>query len=211
MNSRKTNPAPNDSSVPQGGNSPSPAWSGERESLGQTLKTETSAARFWVSESLLELEVRGKLLAKVKTSDALRVHIKAEGQNVVLTGELEKESNIALVESVARTVKGVQQVTNQLTFAPDQTGNGRIENAVAKGGSEIKDALLETKIKTKLIAKSGVGAFKIEVEAVDGVVRLSGSVPDESHREDAVRIARETSSVQEVRDLLKIKSNDSAN
>ena len=171
--------------------------------------TGTTSARLWVNEALLGLAVRGKLLAQIKTIDALRVHIAIDGQDATLTGELEKQSNLELAETLTHSVKGIRQVNNQLTCLPADGAARESESTGERVAHEIKDALLETKIKTKLLANSGIGTFKIEVKAVNGVVKLSGTVPDLFHHDEAMRITRETSTVIEVRDLLKIKPRDS--
>src|SRR6185369_14746853 len=81
------------------------------------VKTGLAPIRYWVKEALLGLEVRGKLLAQIKTRDALHIHVAIEGRDAVLTGELEKLSNLAFAETLARSVNGVRQVSNRLTCA----------------------------------------------------------------------------------------------
>jgi len=80
-----------------------------------------------------------------------------------------------------------------------------VERAVRTAGSEVEDALLEAHVKVRLIDEIGKAAFAIEVEAVDGVVSLSGTVPDESRRQLARDTARRTSGVVELHDLLRIE------
>jgi hyperosmotically inducible protein len=70
---------------------------------------------------------------------------------------------------------------------------------------EVADAVLEGKVKTGLLEELGKVAFDIEVEATDGVVSLSGTVPDAARRDLAVKIARKTSGVKELHDLLNVK------
>ena len=171
--------------------------------------TGTTSARLWVNEALLGLAVRGKLLAQIKTIDALRVHIASDGQDATLTGELVTPSHLELAELLTRSVQGIRQVRNQLTCAADGAAFSATDYAGIRVINEIKDALLETRIKTNLLAEGGAGTFKIEVKAVNGVVKLSGTVPDLFHHDEAMRITRETSTVIEVRDLLKIKPRDS--
>jgi osmotically-inducible protein OsmY len=176
----------------------------------QALKAELAPARYWVKEALLSLQVRRKLLSQIKSADALAVHIATEGPDVTLTGVLELQSNLVLAESAAQSVDGVRKVTSKLTYAPGAGMLAVVESAVANGRHGIKDALLETRVKSKLLVYSGVGALKIVVIAENGVVKLSGSVPDKARRDDAVLIARKTGTVKKVRDLLQIKPLDFA-
>ncbi len=187
-----------------------PLPAGNHEALKQAITAESANASGWVKETLLELKVRNKLLTKINPADALRVHIAIEGRTVILTGAVQKPANIAIAESLARSVDGVQKVTNDLTFAPGGSNFSAVEAAVVKGGYQINDALLETKVMTKLLAKTGLNALKIEVEAANGVVSLTGTVADLSHRDEALRIVRETGGVKKVNDQMKIAPFDDA-
>ncbi len=169
-----------------------------------TIKAETAPARNWVKEAMLSLKVRNKLLTRMKSTDALRIHIDTEGRTVTLTGAVEKESSLARAGSLARSVEGVRHVTNNLTHAPDKDRGAAVESAAVKGGHEIKDALLETKVKSKLLAQTGAPALKIEVEAENGVITLTGSAPDSAHRDRALRLTRDTGGVTKVNDQLAI-------
>ncbi|HPS78742.1 MAG TPA: BON domain-containing protein, partial [Thermoanaerobaculaceae bacterium] len=68
----------------------------------------------------------------------------------------------------------------------------------------VADALLETRVKAKLLDQMGRPGFAIEVEATDGILSLSGQVADDDRRALAARIAREVSGVREVHDLLRV-------
>ena len=72
---------------------------------------------------------------------------------------------------------------------------GQVEHGFA-------DALLEARVKARLLGELGKVAFKIRVDATSGVVTLSGTVPDGDRRRLATSIARSMSGVKEVRDLL---------
>ena len=151
-----------------------------------------------VNEAQLELKVRARLLSEVKR-DALPIHVEAEGSTIILTGTMTKKSSLDLAEEVAKSVEGVKMVKNRLVLS---------ENPAAQSteGPEVSDALLETKIKSKLLAKTGVRAFKVEVEASSGVVSLSGTVHDRTLHDKVLHIARETEGVKEVHDLLHLKA-----
>ncbi len=65
------------------------------------------------------------------------------------------------------------------------------------------DVALATKIDTKLLASKKVQARWISVEVIDGVVHLTGFVPDAKQKEAAEEIARSEPGVKDVRnDLL---------
>lgn len=186
---------------------PRTARAGDDTAAGPSGAAKAAPVRNWVNEALLALKVRSKLLTEVKSA-ALPIHVSAEGRTITLTGEVKKKSSLELSEAVAESVTGVRHVTNNLTLAPSETETNGVKTAAVESGHEMKDALLETKIKSKLIAKTGKSAFAIEVEATDGVVSLSGDSPDRAHHDRALLIARQTTGAREVHDLMKIKPAD---
>ena len=134
------------------------------------------------TEALTELKVKAALLEKLGT-DALGITVAVVGDKVTLTGAVSKRSTGELAEEVARTVEGAQ-------------ASGNVE-------AEANDSLLESKVKMALAKEIGRHAWKVEVEATDGVVSLRGTVPDAQRREIAVKTAEETKGVRKVVDLLK--------
>ena len=66
-------------------------------------------------------------------------------------------------------------------------------------GEYIDDSTITTKIKANLVADRAVSAFDIKVETFRRVVNLSGFVNTEDQKERAIKIARETAGVAEVR------------
>ncbi|WP_240635277.1 BON domain-containing protein [Lysobacter enzymogenes] len=71
--------------------------------------------------------------------------------------------------------------------------------ATAAGDSQqpVGDTWITTKVKTELMATSGVPGTDIKVETVNGVVKLSGSV-DKAQADKAASIARNIDGVKKV-------------
>ena len=168
------------------------------------FKSEPAPASDWVSESLLTLKVHGKLLTETH-ADGLAIHVSTTGTVITLTGQLKDPANLERAALVAKAVAGVSAVNNQLTLAPDGAEPDGFKATVAKGSREIQDALLEAMIKSRLIAKTGLSAFAIKVEANGGVVSISGDSPSRAHRDRVMLISRQTSGAGEVHDLMQIK------
>ena len=70
----------------------------------------------------------------------------------------------------------------------------------------VGDGALTAKIKSKMALDDSVKALNIDVDTVDGVVRLTGTVQSQQERDKALALARETVGVKEVRDGLLIKA-----
>jgi osmotically-inducible protein OsmY len=145
--------------------------------------------------ALTELKVKAALLEKLGT-DALGIKVAVVGDKVTLTGAVSKRSTEELAEEVARSVEGVKKVDNRLEVVESAQASGNVEN-------EASDSLLESKVKMALASEIGRHAWKVEVEATDGVVSLRGTVPDRQRHEIAVKTAKETKGVRKVVDLLK--------
>jgi osmotically-inducible protein OsmY len=65
--------------------------------------------------------------------------------------------------------------------------------------------MLESRVKLRLLDQMGLVAFNVEVEAVDGTVSLRGTLPDQDHRDIALRTAGHTKGVKKVLDILRVR------
>src|SRR5882724_2482946 len=63
-----------------------------------------------------------------------------------------------------------------------------------------QDASITTDIKAQLFSDSQVRSAHLDVATKNGVVTLTGTVPDDTARYEAVRVARTTSGVKDVTD-----------
>jgi osmotically-inducible protein OsmY len=148
-----------------------------------------------VRDAITETRVRSLLLEKLG-DDAVPITVRAAGSTVLLSGVVQKRATAELAKEVALSAEGVKDVKVEVKEAsPD--------NPFKRAGKGMKDVGLESLVKNRILVHAGKSAFKVEVEAVDGVVSLRGSVPPESL--DAVlRSARETKGVTKVVDLLQV-------
>lgn len=72
-------------------------------------------------------------------------------------------------------------------------------------GTKIRDATITTKAKAELVGTSGLSAGDIHVKTRHGIVMLTGSVPDEQQRTQAVSVVKQIDGVQDVRNQLTIR------
>ncbi|OXI92355.1 MULTISPECIES: BON domain-containing protein [Burkholderia] len=73
-------------------------------------------------------------------------------------------------------------------------------------GTKIRDATITTKAKAELVGTSGLSSGDIHVKTRRGIVTLTGSVPDEQQRTQAVGVVKQVDGVQDVRDQLTIRA-----
>jgi hyperosmotically inducible protein len=180
-----------------------PEAPGPAQRAGAAIDRAVAAVEDELGEALLKAKVRVALLEQLRT-DGLEISADVSGSVVTLTGRVGRRSSQELAEQVARAVSGVTEVRNRLVVAPGTPPAAPLAQAVDKAEKEVADALLETRVKMRLLDQMGRPGFAIEVEATDGVLSLSGQVPDTDRRDLAVRITREVSGVRAVRDLLRV-------
>jgi osmotically-inducible protein OsmY len=114
-------------------------------------------------------------------------------QMVLLAGEVPDAKLKSLAEKLTLKVPGVRRVYNQIEIGP---------NASLK--DQAKDAWLTTKVKSSMLAKSGLHSGAIKVISEKGVVYLVGLITHEQANL-AVDVARRISGVKRVVKLFKYK------
>ena len=72
-------------------------------------------------------------------------------------------------------------------------------------GQVVDDATVTTKVKAKIFQDSVLKGFAISVETFEGEVTLTGAVDNEGERKRADTLAKSTSGVRKVHNLIKIK------
>jgi len=165
---------------------------------------ETTAATSQDAAASLEQQVATTLVNKLGQDAAtIRVVVDNKGK-VMLIGTAARRSTQELAKEVALFVPGVKKVQNKVEYVPAASGGNVAEQAVETTGEETSDSALETSVKYQLNREVGKRAWKIEVEAVEGVVSLRGTVPDQARYDIALKTAASVKGVKQVIDLLRI-------
>jgi osmotically-inducible protein OsmY len=111
---------------------------------------------------------------------------------VHLTGTVGDQEAHDEAEREARGVEGVREVVNDLQVGPELAAE------------VVADATLTARLKAKLAASADLNPFAVEVNTLHGVVSLAGRVETAEQKALAERIARATSGVREVENLLEV-------
>ena len=116
------------------------------------------------------------------------VHINANSYNrmLLLTGEVPDTASREEAERIARGVENVRGVYNEL-----------VVSGVSSYTVRSNDALLTTKVKSRILDSKSVNGIHVKVVTENSVVYLMGLVKKEEAN-DATEIARTTSGVQKV-------------
>jgi hyperosmotically inducible protein len=152
------------------------------------------------SDAGITIKVKAKL-ATDSTVKAMHINVDTRDKVVTLSGTVDSEAAKEQALALARGIEGVADVLDNLTLiAPQSAEAGRTV------GQVVDDVSITAAVKTKLMTDSVVGALKIDVDTKDGVVSLNGPVKNQSEKDTALRIARETNGVKDVRDNLVVQS-----
>ncbi|NTX25550.1 BON domain-containing protein [Burkholderia cepacia] len=90
--------------------------------------------------------------------------------------------------------------------ASSSTSSTSSTSSHSTAGRKIRDATITTKVKAELVGTSGLSSGDIHVKTRHGIVMLTGSVPDEQQRTQAVGVVKQVDGVQDVRDQLTIRA-----
>jgi len=144
------------------------------------------------------LNVKLALLDKLGT-DTLHVDVDSLDGTVTLVGTVDKRETKELAGTVAMAVAGVHHVENGIRLEAAVANPSHTGAVVGEADAEVKDAVLETRLRLALIDKMGSDGFGIGTDAANGVVTLSfDHAFNTDSRERAVAIANDVKGVSKV-------------
>ena len=107
-------------------------------------------------------------------------------------------STVASADQRARDMG--KDARSSLDKAKDAT-----ENAAAKMGDKVDDAVITTAVKTELAKDKSLSALKINVDTANGRVALKGKAPSNEAREHATTLAQNVKGVVSVDNQLAVE------
>jgi hyperosmotically inducible protein len=113
---------------------------------------------------------------------------------VLLSGFVKTQAEKDAAGAVAKGVKGVASVRNEITV-----------HAATSMGTKLDDTVLVGKVKSALIDTSDVKGGQINVEARGGIVQLAGYVTSDKMKARAIAVAKGVEGVKRVDDALFVK------
>ena len=106
---------------------------------------------------------------------------------------------------IAATAAAGLAAVPTLSMAEPTVGQ-KADAALEKTGDYVSDSALTAKVKTALIAETKLESMKIDVESTNGVVTLSGQVPDKASVKLATHIAAKVDGVKDVHNKLETQA-----
>ena len=144
------------------------------------------------------LNVKLALLDKLG-SDTLHIDVASHRGIVRLKGTVDKRETKELATTIAMGVRHVDSVENGIHLESAEANPSHAGAAVGEADAEVKDAVLETRLRLALIDKMGSDGFRIGTDAADGVVTLSfDQAFNGGSRERAIAIATAMAGVTKV-------------
>ena len=137
---------------------------------------------------------------------------------MTLSGTVTTQDQRTRAVALAKSAKSGLVVTDKIDVKPteisradytDQLAKEAREKASRAGdkiGDKLEDAWIHTKIVAKLVADSDTPERKINVDVVNNVVTLRGTVNTNEAKAEAGRIAKDIDGVRGVRNLLKVSA-----
>lgn len=180
--------------------------------------TETSTSQPKMSNSDLQTAIKTKLDsdAQLKAAD-IDVDADVDKNAATLSGTVESQALRTRAVEYARAAHAGLIVTDKIDVKPreltraDYTDEnateerGRAAQYGDKLGSSLDDAWIHTKIVAKLIGNADTPERKINIDVVDNVVTLRGTVDTNEQKMEAERVAKDTEGVKNVKNMLKVK------
>lgn len=133
-----------------------------------------------------EIEIKALDRINKALGDKIHVNVTSYNGNVLLTGEAVDEASKAKAESIAKEVRDVRSVTNELSIG-----------SASSLTSRSNDAYITSKVKARMVSENLFPANYVKVVTENSVVYLMGMVT-RKEAEDAVQIARGTEGVEKV-------------
>jgi osmotically-inducible protein OsmY len=183
-----------------------------------TLGTLASFAAFGALADSSEFQGDARdawITGKIESAYVLNGHLNPFAINTdVQNGVVHLHGNVAsdidrdLAGQIAEGVEGVTEVNNDLevdetkaTAARDERPDGDRDRDF---GTWVDDATTTAVVKSKLLGNTNTKGLKIDVDANDDVVTLSGRVTSDEEKQLAEQIAKNAGDVESVRNNLTV-------
>jgi osmotically-inducible protein OsmY len=147
-----------------------------------------------IDDATASQEVKTRLMAADSTGFA-QVDVEVANGSLLLSGAAPSEEHKQAAEMIARNVRSVDAVYNEIFVAPP---SGFVRNAA--------DELITAQIRARLTASPNVRAININIETFQGNVYLMGTARTEQELQRAAEIASVVSGVRRVVSFMQVRA-----
>ena len=164
-----------------------------------------------VDDSVITATVKERFV-KDKQVRARNIEVKTVNGVVELSGTAGSKQEASRAASIARKVKGVKSVKNDIQVSAKPTASvgekmsDKNRPATTKRSDQpVDDSVITTKLKALFIEDKNVSFRTIEVKTVNGVVHLSGTAKSKQESDNAVSMARGIQGVKSVKNDIRVQ------
>lgn len=143
-----------------------------------------------IDDSSITTQIKADMFDN-KNTHATKISVTTYQGIVQLSGFVSTDNEKNWAEKIAKDVKGVKEVRNSIALHPDTSM-----------GTKLDDTVLTSKVKAAFMDSADVKSGDITVISEGGIVQLSGFVPSQAMKEQAVKVASTIAGVQRVDDAL---------
>lgn len=140
--------------------------------------------------------VKTKLAADGKVS-ASEITVETTNGVVTLTGNVDSQEAKDQAILLAKATSGVREVKDMISVKSG-TSTGDAPDPDRTAGTRLDDAGITMRVKARLLDDPVVKGLQIDVDTRDGVVFLTGTVPSDAERAQAIQLAKATEGVKGV-------------
>jgi osmotically-inducible protein OsmY len=182
------------------------------------VKGETAATTGTVDKAagtVSDSWITGKIQARYFLDDAVKgreINVDTKDGVVTLRGTVDSYSERLAAASIARNTDGVKEVRDELSVGAPAKANdtiakekAKVRDTVGTAGQKIEDGWITTKIQSKFFMDDQIKSRTVDVDTKNGVVTLSGTVPNEAAHKAAEDLAKETDGVVRVVNRLRVE------
>jgi osmotically-inducible protein OsmY len=166
--------------------------------LGMALAGCTTQQQQQTQTQAKQLTLIPQVVAKLVAVDvdaASHVRVSQDGSVIILDGQARTATQRDAYVRAASSVGGVTSVRDQLTIDPHLYG----------ARETAQDAALAVRVSATIAAQAGVNAFRVTPSVHQGVVALSGTVPNRATADVIVEAVRGLSGVKSVVDHITVR------
>ena len=164
-----------------------------------------------IDDSVITTKVKS-LFVKDKQVRARNIEVKTVNGVVELSGTAESKQEASRAASIARKVKGVKSVKNDLQVSAKPTASAREKMSdkdrpatTKRSDQPVEDSVITTKLKALFVKDKDVSFRTIEVKTVNGVVHLGGTAKSKQESDKAVSMARNIQGVKSVKNDIRVQ------
>lgn len=156
-----------------------------------------------VDDSVITTKVKARFV-KDKQVRARDIEVKTVNGVVELSGTARSTREASRAASIARKVKGVKSVKNDIQVSAQPAASAR-PATTQRSDHPVADSVITTKIKGLFVRDKEVSFRTIEVKTVNGVVHLGGTAKSKQEADKAESMARNVEGVKSVQNDIRVQ------